>query len=322
MNGRVAFVAIGRNEGERLGQCLRALLLHSGKVFYVDSASSDGSVELARKLGVRTITLDPADLLSAARGRNAGFEQVCGLFPECEFVHFIDGDCIIADGWVEQAVAFMDSNPRAAIACGRRFEAHPGASIYNRLIDEEWNTPVGRSEASGGDALVRVSAFEQVGGFNSSLKAGEEPELASRLRAAGWEIWRLDAPMTEHDARLARFGQWWTRCERGGFGYAQVWSMTKSVFARQLRSAFFWTVGIPLLAIVATILLREPLILIGIPIAYAAQIARIAARRGFSIEAWQSAAMLMLAKLPETIGALGYFLGRSPQQLADYKAAA
>jgi GT2 family glycosyltransferase len=214
----------------------------------------------------------------------------------------------------------MHSNPGAAIACGRRFEAHPNASIYNRLIDEEWNTPVGRVEAAGGDALVRVTAFEQVGGFNPALKAGEEPEMAARMRAAGWEIWRLDAPMTEHDARITRFGQWWTRCVRGGFGYAQVWSMTKSFFGAQLRNAFFWALVVPLAFCAGAILLREPLLLLGIPIVYAAQITRIAARRRLSIEAWQSATMLMLAKLPEMIGASSYFLGRKAQNLADYRA--
>jgi GT2 family glycosyltransferase len=321
MSGRVAFVAIGRNEGERLRLCLGALLRQSDRVIYVDSASSDGSARLARSLGVATVQLDSEQLLSAARGRNAGFAQARERFPNCEFVQFIDGDCIIADGWVEQAVAFMDSNPRAAIACGRRFEAHPRASLYNRLIDEEWNTPVGRADASGGDALVRAAAFEQVGGFNSGVRAGEEPEMAARMRAAGWEIWRLDEPMTEHDARILRFGQWWKRSVRGGFGYAQVWSMTKGVFARQLRSAMLWTIATPLAFCLAAIMLREPLVLLGIPLAFAAQIARIAMRRGFSTEALQSAAMLMLAKLPETIGALGFFLGKKPQQLADYRAA-
>ena len=323
---RVAFVAIGRNEGERLGKCIDSLRRHTDRVVFVDSASTDGSPDLARRHGATALVLDEAQLLSAARGRNAGFEEARKLFPHCEFVHFIDGDCILADGWLEQAVAFMDSNPRAAIACGLRYEANPRASVYNQLIDQEWNTPVGRAEASGGDALVRVSAFAQVGGFNPTLKAGEEPEMASRMRAAGWEIWRLDGPMTEHDARLLGFGQWWKRCLRGGFGYAQVWSATRRgrhpVFTRQLRSAFLWMIGVPLLVCAAAVLFRAPLVLVGIPIAYAVQIARIAARRHFSRTAWLSGAMLMLAKLPETIGALSFFLGTKPEQLADYRATA
>ena len=42
-------------------------------------------------------------------------------------------------------------------------------------------------------------------GFNATLIAGEEPELCLRLRQKGWEIWRLDAEMTLHDAAMTKF---------------------------------------------------------------------------------------------------------------------
>ena len=57
----VAFVVIGRNEGERLGDCLRPLLALTPRVIYVDSASTDESVELARRLGAITVVLDPTE---------------------------------------------------------------------------------------------------------------------------------------------------------------------------------------------------------------------------------------------------------------------
>lgn len=320
----VAFVVIGRNEGERLGEALRPLLELTPRVVYVDSASTDDSVALARKLGAVAVVLDRSALLCAARGRNEGFREVRTRFPDCAYVHFIDGDCVIAPGWLEKAVAFLDANPRAAVACGRRFERFPDASMYNRLCDEEWNTPVGKASSSGGDALVRVSAFEQVGGFRSDLKAGEEPEMTSRMRAAGWEIWRLDANMTEHDAKIMRFGQWWQRAVRGGFGFAEVWSLTaqapQRVFGSQLRSAFTWTIAIPLLVLLAALFFGDGRVLFLIPLAFALQLARIAARRGFSPGAWKSAALLLIAKVPETIGALSYFLGRKADRLVDYKA--
>lgn len=324
-DGRIAVVAIGRNEGERLERCLHAARSQCPRVVYADSNSTDGSVQRARNMGVLVIDLDDGEPHTAARGRNAGFRLVREMFPECEFVQFIDGDCILEPGWLESATEFLDSNPKAAVACGRRVEAHPDESLYNRLIDEEWNTPVGRSDYSGGDSLVRVTAFEQIGGFRPELKAGEEPEMTTRLRAAGWEIWRIDAPMTIHDARIHRFGQWWTRSVRGGFGYAEVWSTTaqlpRRAFHAQLRRAFFWSIGVPVAVLIAALVLREPLILFGIPAIYAAQILRIAARRGLSLRALQSAGMVMLAKLPETIGALSYFLGQKSNRLADYKSA-
>ena len=326
MNQRVGFVVIGRNEGERLEQSLRTLRAVSDQVVYVDSGSTDGSVHLACDLGAIAIELDDSAPHTAARGRNAGFREARKRFPACEYVQFIDGDCILEPGWLESATEFLDTNPKAAIACGRRIEAHPDESFYNRLIDEEWNTPIGRADYSGGDALVRACAFEQIGGFRPELKAGEEPEMTTRLRAAGWEIWRIDAPMTVHDARIHRFGQWWTRSVRGGYGYAEVWSTTgqlpRRVFDAQLRRAFFWTLGLPLVVMVVALIVREPLLLLALPAIYGAQILRIAVRRGLSLRSAQSAAMILLAKLPESIGALSYFLGQKSNRLADYKSAA
>ena len=326
MNQRVGFVVIGRNEGERLGQSLRTLRAVSDQVVYVDSGSTDGSVHLACDLGAIAIELDDSAPHTAARGRNAGFREARERFPACEYVQFIDGDCILEPGWLESATEFLDTNPKAAVACGRRIEAHPDESFYNRLIDEEWNTPIGRADYSGGDALVRACAFEQIGGFRPELKAGEEPEMTTRLRAAGWEIWRIDAPMTIHDARIHRFGQWWTRSVRGGYGYAEVWSTTgqlpRRVFDAQLRRAFFWTLGLPLVVMVVALIVREPLLLLALPAIYGAQILRIAVRRGLSFRSLQSAAMILLAKLPESIGALSYFLGQKSNRLADYKSAA
>ena len=326
MSQRVAFVVIGRNEGERLGQSLRTLRAVSDQVVYVDSGSMDGSVALARNLGAIAIELDDSAPHTAARGRNAGFREARERYPTCEYVQFIDGDCILEPGWLESATEFLDSNPMAAVACGRRIEAHPDESFYNRLIDEEWDTPIGRADYSGGDALVRASAFEQIGGFRPELKAGEEPEMTTRLRAEGWEIWRIDAPMTIHDARIHRFGQWWTRSVRGGYGYAEVWSTTgqlpRRVFDAQLRRAFFWALGLPLVVIVVALIVREPLLLFALPAVYGAQILRIAVRRDLSLRSLQSASMILLAKLPESIGALSYFLGQKSNRLADYKSTA
>jgi GT2 family glycosyltransferase len=52
----------------------------------------------------------------------------------------------------------------------------------------EWDTPIGETQACGGDSMMRVEAFQQVGGFNPALIAGEEPELCVRLRQKGWKI--------------------------------------------------------------------------------------------------------------------------------------
>ena len=51
-------VAIGRNEGERLRRCLNSVVGHGLPVVYVDSSSTDSSVELARSMGAEVVELD------------------------------------------------------------------------------------------------------------------------------------------------------------------------------------------------------------------------------------------------------------------------
>ena len=243
-------------------------------------------------------------------------------FLECEFVQFLDGDCILQPQWVPSALAFLQARPDVAVVCGRRFEADPQASIYNDLCDQEWNTPVGEATECGGDALVRCVALDQVDGYNSGLQAGEEPEMTARMRAAGWRIWRIDVPMTEHDANMRSLGQWWRRTQRGGFGFAQVWSITKALpqrlYGRQLRSALVWAIVVPLLVVLATITMNQPVILLVASLAYGLQLLRIA-RNCRGDRKLVKAALILLAKIPEAIGA-ARFLSRDAAAFPSIRA--
>ena len=50
VSGNVGVVVIGRNEGEHLRECLESVMKQSGNLLYVDSGSSDGSAEIARRM--------------------------------------------------------------------------------------------------------------------------------------------------------------------------------------------------------------------------------------------------------------------------------
>jgi GT2 family glycosyltransferase len=243
-------VVIGRNEGDRLVRGLRALDGWCETIVYVDSGSDDGSVAAAAALGVEVVELDLSTPFTAARARNAGFRRLAELDPGLELVQFVDGDCEIVPGWSEAATTFLRARPEIAVVCGRRLERYPDASIYNEMCHREWNTPVGEASACGGDFIIRAAAFESVGGFADGQVAHEEPELCGRLRRAGYRIWRIDAPMTLHDAAISRLGQFYTRNRRAGFGIAQAllrsgWSIDPGAQAI-LRRALTWAVAIPL----------------------------------------------------------------------------
>jgi GT2 family glycosyltransferase len=244
-------VVIGRNEGERLRRCLLSLAEVGPDLLavYVDSGSTDASVELARSMGVEVVELDLSRPFSAARARNAGFERLKAVSPSIRYAMFLDGDCEVAAGWLDRARAEFEAKADAAVVCGRRRELFPEASIYNRLADLEWDTPVGEALACGGDSLVRAEAFEGVGGFDPTAAAGEEPELCQRLRRKGWTIWRIDAEMTRHDLGMTRFRQWWRRQYRSGYNGLDILSRfpgRDQLFANDLRRSRRWGIGWPL----------------------------------------------------------------------------
>tara|TARA_R110002072_G_scaffold119877_5_gene252800 strand:- start:6193 stop:7137 length:945 start_codon:yes stop_codon:yes gene_type:complete len=312
----LAAVVIGRNEGARLVACLMALKGQVEQVIYVDSGSTDGSIKAAEALGATVIPLNMDKGFTAARARNAG---LAGLGDGVELVQFIDGDCVLRGGWIATATGFLNAHPDVAVVCGRRRERHPEASVYNALIDREWDTAVGQTLACGGDALMRVKPVRDVGGYRDTLIAGEEPELCLRLRQSGWEIWRLDAEMTWHDAHITRLSQWWRRSQRAGYAFAEGAFLHGAPpeyhWIAQTRRALIWGAALPLVILVLAVL-THPIALLLFAI-YALQIARLALRTDLT---WASFAVL--GKFPEAIGALQFHWQRirgAKTQIIEYK---
>ena len=324
---RIGAVLIGRNEGERLRRCLESVTGSAGALVYVDSGSTDGSVEMARAAGADVVALDMDRPFTAARARNEGFRRLAELCPGAEYVQFVDGDCEIAAGWIERASAELDEQPGVAAVCGRRRERFPGRSIYNRLCDIEWDTRVGEAESCGGDVLMRAAAFREAGGYHPGLIAGEEPELCFRLRGLGWKILRIDGEMTLHDAAMTRFGQWWKRTLRAGHAYAEnAWNHgtgPERFKRREVRSNLAWGLAFP--AGIAGCAAFVPWVLLGLAV-YPLQAGRIALRKkrdGLPVaQAVLYGVFCMLGKFPLALGFIKFHkdrLLRKTSVLIEYK---
>ena len=335
---KIGVVVIGRNEGERLRRCLRSLVDSTDRLVYVDSGSSDDSVEFAQSLGVDVVDLDMNKPFTMARGRNAGFARLIERATDIDFVQFVDGDCEVVDGWVDAAVRTLEERPDVWVVTGRRRERAPEDSLYNRLADVEWDSPIGEAKACGGDAMMRVRAMTDTGGFNETMIGGEEPELCVRIRQAGGKILRIDQEMTLHDAAILRFGQWWKRAQRGGFAYAHGAALQGRSPARHkvqnLRSVVIWTLALPGLAIVSTILALtvDPRFWIGLGVVAALHLFWIVRNfrrtlRGPLGGRDEVCATILgyLCKWAELQGILGYLASRfrsSGPRLIEYKASA
>lgn len=216
----LSVVVIGRNEGESLARCLasvRSIQNASGEVelIYVDSASTDASPDIAAEAGATVIHLN-AQRPTAALARNAGARAA--LAP---IVLFLDGDTILDPQFVAQSLpSFADT--KVAVICGNRRELRPEASFFNRVLDLDWMSPAGVVDYCGGDALMRRSVLEEMGGYDPGLIAGEEPDLCRRMRGKGHLVLHLDLAMTGHDLRMTRWSQYWIRAVRTGYAYAQL----------------------------------------------------------------------------------------------------
>jgi glycosyltransferase involved in cell wall biosynthesis len=336
----VGVVAIGRNEGERLRRCLLSLAEAGQGVasVYVDSGSTDGSVDLARSMGVEVVELDMTRPFSAARARNAGYERLKEIAPGLRFAMFLDGDCEVADGWLARAKAEMEARPKAAVVCGRRRELFPEQSVYNRLVDLEWDSPIGEAVACGGDSMIRGEAFEQVGGFDPTASAGEEPQLCQRLRQGGWSVWRIDAEMTRHDLGMTRFRQWWRRQYRSGYNGLDILTRFPGkdrLFEKGLKRSRLWGIGWPLMVIGAGVvgglvggpiagLVVAALMALTMPL----QILRLALKIRKRVDGPRTAlaygVLTMLGKWADLAGQVGYVLDRRRGRMArliEYKRA-
>ena len=317
---KIAAVAIGRNEGERLVRSLASFQGRVDRLVYVDSGSTDGSVDAARAAGAEIVELDPATLFTVSRARNAGFKQLAEHGEKPDLVQFVDGDCEVREGWIETATEFLMAHPDVAAVSGRRRERYPDATLWNWVIDMEWDAPVGEAKACAGDALIRTEAFEEVGGFDPDTIVGEEAEMCVRMRREGWKIWRLDAEMTLHDVAMTKFSQWWRRTRRVGYGYGEAVALYGAPPERhkvpESRRALIWGVGVPAITLLLALFVSPWFLLL--ILSWPLQMLRMILRGEVPLRA----AFLVLGKLPEALGILEFWfkhLTSAKRSRIDYK---
>ena len=329
----VSVVVIGRNEGERLPRCLASVqAAHWGglsfELIYVDSGSQDDSALQARAAGATVRMLADASPC-AAKGRNLGWRLATG-----RFILFLDGDTELHPDFVSHALPAI-ADPQVCAVWGHRRESAPEQSVLTRVLDLDWVYPVGRTLYFGGDVLVRREALAAVGGFDPSLKAGEEPELCARLRARTWQIEHIDAPMTTHDLAIRSLRAYARRAYRSGVAYAEVAQRMKQLgdplwqreAARDFRHGGLF-VAAPLLFIAALAL--QPLLALAMAAAALALLARTARRcawkaPGQPLLQWQYAVHAHLQKVPALFGQLAWRRAQrraSEIGLVEYKDAA
>lgn len=192
----ISAIVIGKNEGERLTCCIdsihAALGVLAHEIIYVDSRSTDDSLQRAKACGARCFVL-AAQKTTAGLGRHVGAKEARG-----EYLLFLDGDMQLQKGFCEKAMMAMAQ--RSYDGCtGIRKDIYLRNGEVAGENDNYFGCTAERIAPEFGGALfIKKEALEKAGGWSPDTIACEEAELHARLKAHKLLIAELPVNMIIH----------------------------------------------------------------------------------------------------------------------------
>ena len=193
---KLSVVLISKNQAWNIGRLIESVLdgtkaIADKEVMLVDSASTDKTVEIASQYPIRVLRLHADQHLGPSAGRYMGYHNTSGTY-----ILFLDGDNELYPGWFEKGYAVLNENPDVAVVTGQRvLMPMDGTEADKPALVDVSVSQIQTIMRSGGSAMYRRSILEEVGTFNPYLFSDEEPDLAVRIRHAGYRITKLDHPI-------------------------------------------------------------------------------------------------------------------------------
>ncbi|WP_027660383.1 glycosyltransferase [Salinispora fenicalii] len=218
----VSVIVPNYNKAASLTDCLRSIQEQTRppvEIIVVDDASTDRSREIAAGFGCQLIALPTNRGVSAAR--NVGAAAASG-----DVLFFLDSDIALAPEAIATAVRTLRAHPDCGVVQGI-YDAQPlhdggPVGVYKTLFEHYWR----RRGAGVADAtLFALTAiprpvFEEVGGFDETLRDAEDIEFGTRLPAR-YEI-RMSADVLGRHDDVDRFGPYLSEHVRRAVGYGRL----------------------------------------------------------------------------------------------------
>ena len=178
-----------RDRPAELARCLAALTPRGvNAVLVVDDGSNDPAAiaDVCRRHGARVLRRPEPGGPAAAR--NAAIAHV-----ETALIAFLDSDCVAPPDWINDVAGHFD-DPRVAAVAPRVND--PALDMGARPAGVAPGSRVAYVPSAA--MLVRRAAL---GGFDETLRYGEDVDLVWRLHDRGWRV-RYDPRVTiRHDAK-------------------------------------------------------------------------------------------------------------------------
>lgn len=224
-NMYLSFIIPAHNEEANIGQCLESVLKEvknsscETEIIVVNNASTDRTKEIALSFpGVQVVDETKKGIVFA---RQTGF-----LASKGDLIANIDADNILPSGWMKKVFAEFFNNPNLSALSGpcvfydlswfARFltKFFYGLGYVTYLLNNFVFKKAGMIQ--GGNFVVRRTALEKIGGFDTKISFyGEDTDIARRIRAVGPVKFTFGLPILSSGRRLAKEGVFKT-----GYRYA------------------------------------------------------------------------------------------------------
>jgi glycosyltransferase involved in cell wall biosynthesis len=189
-----------------------------GEIILADCLSQDRTVEIGSAYPIRIVQLqNPADR-GCGTSPQLGFQYAAGAY-----VYLMDGDMELHAEFLSAALQAAEADLGLAGVGGIVREMHvENLEFTSRAARPRADLRPGTVDRLDGGGLYRRAAIETVGYLSDrNLHAFEEFELATRLRAKGWRLARLDRIAVDHYGyRNNAYRLLWQRVRSGYAGGA------------------------------------------------------------------------------------------------------
>ena len=162
---------------------------HDREIILVDDGSTDGTRKVATDLtaGRSDVTVVETNHGGASHARNTGVEKARG-----EIVFFAESDCVYDPMYLQRAVDSLDSDPKAGAVCLTGAPLITRSTLATQCIDIE--NKVQHQLLNQGKLkpfyawVYRKEILMRLGGFDEKLFQGEDKDLFSRVKKAGYTV--------------------------------------------------------------------------------------------------------------------------------------
>lgn len=167
------------NEERYLNRCLTSIMSLSypkdcHEIILVDNGSTDRTLEIAK--GFSEVFIYVKKNVKVGAVRNYGVQKAKG-----DVIVFLDSDCVVEHDWLNKGVRKLEAVPNSVIG-GQYLLRKDPSWLEKYWILESSDQTAFLTTLVGGCIFIPALIFQQVGGFDENLNAGEDSDLTERLR--------------------------------------------------------------------------------------------------------------------------------------------